>query len=363
MIPKLPLSRQWRTGTLIAAALFASNLAAAAEPARPLLVLTSTNDANGNSVAVFELQTAPSSASAGSYLTLAQTLPTGGIGGAAGNGGILQFKDGAGAVANFGSNTVTRLRRGDDSISVDGTINLSPDCVHPDSVALAHDHLFIVGENCAESHDWPEGYSEPGSVIKLSDPTAGQIAVGKTWAAVTLKSGSLLQLPLSRWGGLSGRSTSITLPSDASTVPLGAAFWDDTLGFDPAHSVDSFALVTSQGRVYPVAGPTPVFPSNAPCWLAKGRGNIWYAGNSPGQAISIFFSDGQGGVFYKSVPVPGVVTDLSTSRDGRWLAAIYMAEGSGYVTVFSVDDQGDLTHVATSSPIGAVSFSGVAISQ
>jgi hypothetical protein len=356
MIPKLHLSRQWRTGTLLAAALFASTLAAAAEPSRPLLVLTSTNDANSNSVAVFALT--------GSDLTLTQTLPTGGIGGASGNGGILQFKDGAGAVANFGSNTVTRLRRADDSISVDGTINLSPDCVHPDSVALAHDHLFIVGENCAESHAWPEGYSETGSgVIKLSDPTAGQIAVGKTWAAVTLKSGSLLQLPLSRWGGLSGRSTSITLPGDASTVPLGAAFWDDTLGFDPAHSVDSFALVTSQGQVYPVAGPTPVFPSNAPCWLAKGRGNIWYTGNSPGQAISIFFSDGQGGVFYKSVPVPGVVTDLSTSRDGRWLAAIYTAEGSGYVTVFSVDDQGDLTHVATSSPIGAASFSGVAISQ
>ena len=263
MIPKLHLSRQWRTGTLLAAALFASTLAAAAEPSRPLLVLTSTNDANSNSVAVFALT--------GSDLTLTQTLPTGGIGGASGNGGILQFKDGAGAVANFGSNTVTRLRRADDSISVDGTINLSPDCVHPDSVALAHDHLFIVGENCAESHAWPEGYSETGSgVIKLSDPTAGQIAVGKTWAAVTLKSGSLLQLPLSRWGGLSGRSTSITLPGDASTVPLGAAFWDDTLGFDPAHSVDSFALVTSQGQVYPVAGPTPVFPSNAPCWVAKG---------------------------------------------------------------------------------------------
>jgi hypothetical protein len=122
MIPKLPSSRQWRTGTLLAAALFASTLAAAAEPARPLLVLTSTNDANGNSVAVFELT--------GSDLTLAQTLPTGGIGGAAGNGGILQFKDGAGAVANFGSNTVSRLRRRDDSISVDGAINLSPDCVH-----------------------------------------------------------------------------------------------------------------------------------------------------------------------------------------------------------------------------------------
>lgn len=352
---------------LFAATLFASALASAGEIPRPLLILTSTNNANGNDVAVFELQTATGSANAGSVstsfsLALAQTLPTGGAGGAGGDGGILQFKDGAGAVANFGSNTVTRLRRRDDSISIDGTIKLAAGCVNPDSVALGHDHLYVVGANCAESHTWPDGNGDGSAVIKLPDATAAQIAVGETWAAVTLKSGSVLQLPLTRFGGLSGQSTTIALPSDADSVPLGAAFWGDILGFDPAHSVDSFALATSSGQVYPVAGP-PVFPVNAPCWVTKGRGNIWYTGNSPGHAISIFFSDGQGGAFYKSVPVPGVVTDLSTSRDGRWLAALYTADGSGYVTVFSVDDQGDLTQVATSSPIGVAAFSGVAISQ
>ncbi len=369
MIAKLPFLRQRHVSTLIAAAMLAST-AAAAEQGRPVLILTSTN-ANANSVNVFALQSSGADIASGApsaqgawTLALAQTLPTGGVGGASGNGGILQFKDDVGAVANFGSNTVTRLERQDDAIRIDGTINLAPDCVQPDSVALAHDHLYVVGANCAESHPWHEGYSEPGyQVVKLADSTAGQIAVGETWAAVTLKSGSVLQLPLASDGGLNGRSVSISLPSEANAVPLGAAFWDDLLGFDPAHSVDSFALVTSKAQVYPVAGPTPSFPSNAPCWIAKGRGNIWYTGNSPGQAISIFFSDGQGGVFYKSVPVPGVVTDLSTSRDGRWLAAIYTAGGSGYVTVFAIDDHGDLTHVATSSPVGASSFSGVAISQ
>jgi len=84
MIPKLHLSRQWRTGTLLAAALFASTLAAAAEPSRPLLVLTSTNDANSNSVAVFALT--------GSDLTLAQTLPTGGIGVLRGTGAFCSSR-------------------------------------------------------------------------------------------------------------------------------------------------------------------------------------------------------------------------------------------------------------------------------
>jgi len=51
------------------------------------------------------------------------------------------------------------------------------------------------------------------------------------------------------------------------------------------------------------------------------------------------------------------------SRDGRWLAAIYTANGSGFVGVFSIDDYGDLAAVATSAPIGVAAFNGVAISQ
>ena len=157
----------------------------------------------------------------------------------------------------------------------------------------------------------------------------------------------------------------VTLPSNANDTPLGAAFWGDTLGFNPAHSTDSFALVDKSGDVFPVLGPQPPYPSNAPCWLAKGAGNIWYSGNSPGQAVSIFFSDGQGGAFYKSVALAGTPTDVTVSRDGRWLAVIYTAaDGSGgRIAVFAIDPYGDLSLAATSSPIGVASFSGVAISQ
>lgn len=350
--------RRWLgyAGGLLAASLLASASAVAGEHERGVLVLTSTNSTSGNSLVVFKLDTAGTPS-----LSWDTTLPTGGLGGAGGNAGILQFKEDFGAVANYGSNTVTRLVRYDDSINTAGTLKLAAGCLQPDSVALSHDHLFVVGANCAESHPWLSGSAD--GVVKLPDSSAGQIAVGRTWGAVTLKSGSVLQLPLTRDGGLSGSSASVALPDTADNTPLGAAFWGDILGFNPAHSPDSFALVNGARDVYPVVGPTPSFPSNAPCWVAKGPGNVWYAGNSPGQAISIFFSDGQGGVFYKSVALPGVPTDITVSADKRLLAVIYSASGNGYVAVFSIDGYGDLTPVATSSPIGVATFNGIAISE
>jgi hypothetical protein len=340
----------------------ASALALAADD-HSVFVLTSTNDPNTNQVVVFKFD--PS----GPSLTSVGTLPTGGKGGASTNAGILQFKGNLGAVANYGSNSVTRLERNGNYFSVAGTIQLAPGCVKPDSVALTRNQLFVVGTTCAESHAWPWGGVD-GSVVSLPDNSAAQIAVGQSWAAVTLSSGSLLQLPLTGdYGALSGASNSIPLPDDANTVPLGEAFWGDVLGFTPAHSADNFAIVDKNQNVYPVMFPDPPgpYPTNAPCWVAKGAGNIWYTGNSPGTAVSIFFSDAQGGVFYKSVSVPGVPTDISVSPDGKWLAVIYTTgtapSTDAYVAVYSIDAYGDLTPVANSNSVGATAFSGVAFSE
>jgi hypothetical protein len=348
----------WRSGITLAAFCLTSALAAAGQNGRSALVMTSTNDPSGNDVVVFKLDTAGTPS-----LAWADTLHTGGVGGAATNAGILQFKDDLGAVANYGSNTVNQLVRRGDAIALGKTIDLAADCKSPDSVALTRDHLFVVGANCAESHAWPSGFVD-GPIVSLSDPSAAQIAVGEDWAAVTMASGSLLQLPLTREDRvLNGTSTAIPLPADANMVPLGEAFWGNVLGFTPAHSPDSFAIVDSDRNLTPIPGPTPSFPTNAPCWVAKGPGNIWYTGNSPGHAISIFFSDGQDGVFYKSVPLPGAPSDITVSADRNWLAVIYTVGTKGYVAVFSIDRHGDLALAATSSPIGAASISGVAISQ
>ena len=348
----------YRLSAFVAVLLLGISSAAAADAKRDTLILTSTNDAAGNAVIVFKLN------AASGKLLMTDELSTGGQGGASGNAGAVQFKDSFGAVVNFGSNNLTRLVRDGDSIRAFGTMALGTNCTGPVSVALKHRQAYVVGANCAESHSWPQG-SVDGSVVSLSDSSAGQIAAGESWAAVTLKSGSVVQLPLSWDGSLSGTSADITLPADANNTPLGAAFWGDVLGFNPAHSPDSLALVNSGGQVFPILGPQPAYPSNAPCWLAKGAGNVWYSGNSPGHAVSIFFSDGQGGAFYKSVPVGGVATDLTVSPDGKWLAVIYTAaDGSGArVAAFSIDRYGDLSLAATSAPLGVTAFNGVAISQ
>jgi hypothetical protein len=346
-----------RAGTALAAIFLVTAPALGGEQQRSVFVITSTNSASSNDIVVFQLETSDTPS-----LSLVNTLPTGGKGGASTNAGILQFKDDLGAVANYGSNSVSQLVRYDNSISIGPTISLAPDCVKPDSVALTEKHLFVVGYNCAESHAWPSGIVD-SAIVSLSDSSAAQIAVGKSWAAVTLTSGSVLQLPLTPQGTLSGTSATVTLPSMANNTPLGAAFWGDVLGFTPAHSPDSFAIVDENRNVFPVAGPQPPYPTNAPCWVAKGPHSIWYTGNSPGEAISIFFSDGQGGVFYKSIPLPGTPTDITVSKDGQWLAVIYTAGGDAFVAVFAIDSYGDLTPVATSSAIGVAAFSGVAISQ
>jgi len=323
------------------------------------LVLTSTNNASGNHVIVFRLETSGTGS-----LNEVSSFSTGGNGGASANAGAVQFDRNFGAVVNYGSNNVTRLVRFGNSIAPAGMISLASGCEKPASVALSGQRLFVVGADCAESHVLFSGALE-GSVVSLSNTSAAQIAVGESWAAVTMTAGSVLQLPLNGAGFLSGTSSAVTLPADANNTPLGEAFWGDLLAFNPAHSPDSFALVNRSGGVFPVLGPQPAYPTNAPCWLAKGPGSVWYAGNSPADAISIFFSDGQGGVFYKSVPLAGSPTDLSVSPDQKWLAVIFTAkDGSGgRVEVFAIDGYGDLSAVATSEPVGAAAFSGVAFSE
>ncbi len=351
------LSVAGRAAAAACASLLLASLALADDADRGVLVLTSTNAASGNQVLVYQLENG-----AAPTLSLVQTLPTGGLGGAGGNAGILQMKGDFGAVANYGSSSVSELVREGDYVQVRGQIKLAPGCAKPDSVAITRDQLFVVGANCLESHLWPSGIQD-GALVHLSDASAAQVVVGKTWGAVTFTSGALGRVGLTGWGALSGSITSVALPGMANNTPLGAAFWDDVLGFTPAHSPDSFAVVDAQRNVYPIAGPTPPFPANAPCWVAKGPGNVWYTGNTPGHAISIFFSDGKGGAFYKSVPLPGAPTDITVSKDHKWLAVIYSASGSGYVAVFGIDAYGDLTPQATSNPVGVASFSGVAISE
>ncbi len=145
---KLDKSRVRHAASMLAATLLAAAVAVADEPERGVFVLTSTNNPSANEVVVFKLDTAGTPS-----LSLVDMLPTQGKGGAGGNAGILQFKDDRGAVGNYGSNSVSRIVRHDDFISIEGTIGLAPNCVKPDSVALTtgpslRGRRELRGESC-----------------------------------------------------------------------------------------------------------------------------------------------------------------------------------------------------------------------
>src|SRR5579862_1300242 len=98
---------------VLAAMFLASAFAVAGEDGRNVLVVTSTNAPSGNDLVVFRLDTDGTPT-----LSLVDMLPTGGNGGASGNAGAVQFKGNLGAVANFGSNSVSQLVRYDDFIGI-----------------------------------------------------------------------------------------------------------------------------------------------------------------------------------------------------------------------------------------------------
>ena len=120
-----------RSSIAMSALVLAGTLAVEAQPGRSPLVITSTNDPSNNSVVVFKLNTEGTPS-----LPLSGTFHTGGKGGASTNAGIVQFNSNLGAVANYGSNTVSQLVRYGNSVALGRTIDLASDCVKPDSVAL-----------------------------------------------------------------------------------------------------------------------------------------------------------------------------------------------------------------------------------
>jgi hypothetical protein len=94
---KFQKSNMWHTGMMLAAISLASALAAQGQQGRSILVITSTNNASSNAAVVFKLDSGATPS-----LSLEQTLPTGGQGGAGGTAGNLQFENNLGAVANYG---------------------------------------------------------------------------------------------------------------------------------------------------------------------------------------------------------------------------------------------------------------------
>jgi hypothetical protein len=256
-------------------------------------------------------------------LTLAETLQHWRQGRRQHERGNSAVQDDLGAVANYGSNTVSQLVRYDNSIAIGKTIPLAPDCVKPDSVALTQEHLFVVGANCAESHAWPWGFVD-GPVVSLSDPSAAQIAVGKSWAAVTMSSGSLLQLPLTGNDGvLNGTSNAIHAAQRRGYGSAGAAFWGNILGFTPAHSPDSFAIVDEDGTLIPSPDQHHPIPSMLPAGWPKGRGTSGTRATPRRRDLRSSSATTRAGCSTNRCPCRARRPTSLYLPDRKWLAVIY----------------------------------------
>ena len=126
----------------------------------------------------------------------------------------------------------------------------------------------------------------------------------------------------------------VSNPAVPDGFDLGAAMNDavpDALNQN-GWTVNSYSVQTVSSGVQ--------FPPGTQFWVYSSTGTLTLAGDP-----AIFLTDAMGGTFYKSVPLAGVPTDITVSRDQHWLAVIYSNAGNGYVEVFSIDAYGDLTPV------------------
>jgi len=275
---------------------------------------------------------------------LVQALSTHGQGGVSGNaGGIAAYNDLV-AVVNFGSRSVTLFRRTGRGFTLQQVI-ATPSA--PVSVAFGHDHLYVLGTTDVTSHRMvgsavaaaPDGKA----ALLKADGSAGQVGVVPGALVITEKSNAVETVALAPGGAVSGPAASVQgLPANINT-PLGLVTRGDDAYVTIAHA-DEISLVRD-GSVLAV---TPSGTQHAPCWLAL-TGPFLFSSNSPSSSISRYAVYGKKIVQDAAVAavLNGAPTDIAY-RDG-WIAVIDGSAGVSHLSVFAVDEDGNLTLKAVTS--------------
>ncbi|MBU6259449.1 MAG: hypothetical protein KGL18_08455 [Burkholderiales bacterium] len=327
-----------------ACVLFAGAAAQAGEHA-PALIVTASNAAT-NQLLVYD--------TAGHLL---DTIPTQGQGGVGGNAGGIAYAQGRLAVVNHGSSNVTVFDRseGANRFQIEHVI---PTQGQPVSVAFGAGHLYVLTGTQVESHAIDGGEvrtTADGSTPLLhADGSAAQVGVIRGQLIVTEKSNAIESVALDGRGAVAGPATSVAAIPANVNVPLGLA----TRG-DEAYVTIAHANETSLVRGDTVLTTTGSGTQNAPCWLAL-DGPFLYSANSPSMSVSRYAVYGRQIVQDAAVAASfnGKPTDLSY-RAGL-LAAIDSNGTASHVSVFGVDEDGNLTLKATAT-VNLPSINGVAV--
>jgi len=286
---------------------------------------------------------------------LIQTIPTQGQGGVSGNAGGIEAKDNLVAVVNFGSQSVSMFEREGNGFDMK---ELVPTVSSPVSVAFGAGHLYILGTTTVESHpvDGSHVSSNPDGVVTLlhADGTSAQVGVAQDQLIISEKSNMIETVNLLPGGTVSGVATAVqNIPSNVNT-PFGLVTRGNDAYVTIAHA-NEISLVRN-GTVLTVTGSGTQM---APCWLTL-RGPFLFSSNSPSMSVSRYAVYGQKIVQDAAVAAQlnGDPTDIASG--GGLVAVIDGSGGISHLSIFSVDEDGNLTLLQAAATISGAA-NGVAI--
>jgi hypothetical protein len=343
----LILNRNWMKSFYLLGLLVPLLGAASAVQAGDAMVVTASNAA-ANQLLVYSPQG-----------TLLQTLATQGTGGATGHAGGVQTKDGLVAVVNFGSQSVSIFQLGINGFSLTQVV---PTVANPVSVAFGENHLYILGATQIESHAIFDSHVNTNpdgvSTLLVADGSAAQVGVLRKQIIVTEKSNVIETFDLLASGAVSGNPTLVAnIPSDANEAananePFGLFTSGDDTYVTIAH-LNEIALVRKEAIISDTIG-----TQNAPCWLTL-TGPFLYASNTASQNLSRYVVHGTKIVLDDAVAATFTGNPTDNASGEGLVAAIDGAKGTSHLSIFSRDDDGNLTTSSVVSIGGTIN--GVAV--
>ncbi len=291
---------------------------------------------------------------------LVQSVSTQGQGGVGDNAGGIATQNGAVAVVNFGSQSVSIFDRSDSGFAVRELVStVSP----PVSVAFGKDHLYILGTTTVESHrvqgSTVDANTDGVTGLSRADGSAAQVGVVGDQLVISEKSGAIEVAGL-REGAVAGPAVEVEIPAGSDT-PFGLVTRGANGYVTIAHS-DEISLIKN-GQLVALAATGSGFPTGpgqqAPCWITL-VGPYLFTSNSPSHTISRLVATGSSIIL--DVPIAASTTGapIDIAADGDLLAVVEVnGQGQSHLTQFTIADDGSLGQAATTAIASAAN--GVAI--
>jgi hypothetical protein len=321
------------------------------------LAVTMTNNASANRIQVYDVESQ----------SLLQTLDTGGAGGAGGNArGVRQFDGVLFAAVNNGSNTVSIFRRAGNALQPAGIVATTG---APLSIDFGNGHMYVANATTVDSfpvHGYAVGGRDGTATLQLAEggaPPAGATSqvgvVDETSVLVTLKSdpspGTVDVVALDANGAITGSVTPVAGP-DPSSAPFGFVVYPDgTAVITLAHTNENGLFRDGAFVAHVASGVT------ANCWAAR-LGKYTFTANTGSRTISRLVGTGHH-VFSDAITAATITTGgpSDIDADGTTLGVIDRGGGASRLTLFDVNEYGELTQKAGAIALGVPGANGVAI--